>query len=139
MTCYIDTSVIMYAGGAAHPHRDSCRAVMAAIASDSLDAVTSTQVVQEILHRFSRGQRQTGERMAMSVVNLFDDLLPIDRRVIADTVSRYRANPRLSARDAIHVAACSLAGIGQIVSLDTDFDDEPEIQRVDPAHALDSA
>lgn len=109
---------------------------MEAVANGSLYATTSTEVVQEILHRFSRGRREIGERMTRSVLNVFDDILPIDRAVIADTVIRYRNNPGLSARDAIHVATCSRAGISSIVSLDTDFDNVDGIQRVDPADAL---
>ena len=86
---FIDTSVIMYAGGAEHPHRASCQRVLERVADRSLEAVTSTEVVQEILHRFARGQRETGQRMARSVLNLFDDLLPVDRQSVGEAVSLF--------------------------------------------------
>lgn len=126
----------MYAGGAEHPHRPACRAIMEAVAGGSLDAVTSTEVIQEILHRFSRGRREVGRSMAASVLSLFDEILPVDRGVIAETVSLFGDHPGLSARDAIHVATCRLAGISKLVSLDTDFDAVPEIERLSPLEAL---
>lgn len=122
MTVYVDTSIIMYAGGAAHPHRRACRRVLQQIADGRLAATTSTEVVQEILHRFSRTDRTVGAAMAHSVIQLFGDLLAIDRQTIADTVERFRRNDQLSARDAIHAAACRRYDIDIIVSTDSDFD-----------------
>ncbi|MGI8536436.1 MAG: type II toxin-antitoxin system VapC family toxin [Mycobacteriales bacterium] len=122
---FIDTSVIMYAGGAEHPHRASCQRVLERVADRSLEAVTSTEVVQEILRRFARGQRETGQRMARSVLDLFDDLLPVDRQSVGEAVSLFARHPQLSARDALH--------IGDIVSVDTGFDLVTAVQRVEPA------
>lgn len=132
MTYFIDTSVIMYAGGADHPHRQACREVIRRVADGSLDAVTSTEVVQEILHRFSRGRRDTGTRMARSVLTLFTDLLPIQTATVVDAVARYSGLPELSARDALHVATCVASGIGEIVSVDAGFDMVPDVRRIDP-------
>lgn len=133
MTVFVDTSVVMYAGGAAHRHRDPCRAVMTRVADGSLDAVTSVEVVQEILHRFARGRRGTGIQMARSVLDLFDDLLGVDRRTVEDAVARYRDTLQLSARAALHAATCVLNGIGEIVSVDTGFDAVHDLRRVAPA------
>lgn len=47
----------MYAGGAAHPHREACRGVLQQVTAGTLGAVVSAEVVLEILHRFSRGDR----------------------------------------------------------------------------------
>ncbi|MEX1165069.1 MAG: type II toxin-antitoxin system VapC family toxin [Nitriliruptor sp.] len=136
MTLLIDTSVIMYAGGAAHPHREACRAVLQQVADGHLDAVVSTEVVQEILHRFSRGDRDIGVRMARSVLDLFGTLVPVDRAVMADATVRFRSAAELSARDALHAATCAVHGLEAIVSVDTDFDGLPDVRRV-PPEALD--
>ena len=77
---FIDTSVVMYAAGAEHPQRASCQLVLRRVAGGDLDAVTSTEVLQEILHRFARSRRDTGQRMARGVLDLFGDLIPVDRR-----------------------------------------------------------
>ncbi len=135
MSVFIDTSVIMYAAGRAHHHRDACRAVLTQVASGELAGVTSVEVVQEILHRFARGDRDVGARMAQGVLDLFGDLLPVDRQVIGATVARYRSDAGLSARDAIHVATCEVHAITELVSVDTDFDDIEGLTRIDP-HAL---
>lgn len=123
----------MYAGGAKHAQREPCRAVLLRIAEGSLDAVTSAEVVQEILHRFAHGQREVGSRMARSVLDLFGQVLPVEQRTVADAVTRYESHPQLSARDALHVATCVANGIRDIVSVDTGFDLVAEVRRVDPA------
>lgn len=122
----------MYAGGAEHPHREACRAVMSRIADGTLEAVTSAEVVQEILHRFSKGRREIGSRMARSVLDLFGEVLSVERQTVASAVTRYETNPQLSARDALHVATCVAHGIVDIVSVDKGFDVAKEIRRVDP-------
>ncbi|MEJ7797154.1 MAG: type II toxin-antitoxin system VapC family toxin [Solirubrobacteraceae bacterium] len=137
MTVFVDTSVIMYAAGAEHPHRAACRRVLEQVGDGSLDAVTSTEVVQEILRRFGRGRRDIGQRMARGVLDLFDDLIPIDRPAILATVSLFAEHPQLSARDALHVATCVNRAIGEIVSVDGGFDAVAGVRRVDPAEFAD--
>lgn len=132
MTLLIDTSVIMYAGGAAHPHREACRGVLQQVAAGTLDAVVSAEVVQEILHRFSRGDRDVGARMARSVLDLFGTLVPVDRALMADIVARFSRDGGLSARDALHAATCAVHGLEGIVSVDRDFDGVPDVRRVSP-------
>lgn len=132
MTVFVDTSVVMYAGGADHPHRPACRIVMARVADGTLDAVTSVEVVQEILHRFARGRREIGSRMARSVIDVFGDVLAVDRRAIVDAVARYEQHPQLSARGALHVATCVVNGIDDIVSVDTGFDIVSDVRRIGP-------
>ncbi|MGQ0625724.1 MAG: type II toxin-antitoxin system VapC family toxin [Sporichthyaceae bacterium] len=136
MTVFVDTSVIMYAAGAAHPHREACRGVLRLVAEGELAATTSTEVVQEILHRFARADRVIGQTMAQGVLDLFGDLLPIDRRCLAAAVDRFPSAPHLSARDLLHVATCVVHGIDEIVSVDTGFDMASEIRRLPPADVL---
>lgn len=133
MTVFVDTSVVMYAAGAEHEHRSACRQVLSRIADGDLDAVVSTEVVQEILHRFARGRREIGESMARGVVDLFGELVSIDHETVVGAMAYYAAHPALSARDALHVATCRQHGIDQIVSVDEGFDAVPEVRRVPPA------
>ena len=139
MTAFIDTSVIMYAAGAEHPDRAACRRVLERVADGSIDAVTSTEVVQEILHRFARGRRDVGQRMARSVLDLFDELIPINRQSIAGAVSLYADHPQLSARDALHVATCVDSAIDEIVSVDSGFDAVDQVRRIEPSEIADRA
>ena len=134
MTLFLDTALFMYAGGREHPLRAPCRAILERVAAGSLDATTSTEVVQEILHRFvAIGRPEVGAAMARDVLDAFEPVLPVTHGVMRrmpDLLGRY---PALSARDLVHVATCLEEGIEAIVSPDRGFDQVREIQRIDPA------
>ncbi len=126
----------MYAGGAAHALRDPCRAVLDAVADGRLAAVTSAEVVQEIVHRYLAIKRpEIAVAMARSTLELFDAVLPITREVITrvpDLVDRY---PALEARDLVHVATCVEHGVETIITPDRAFAGVSELQSVDPGNS----
>jgi uncharacterized protein len=133
---FLDTAVFTYASGSEHPLREPCRAVLRAAAEGRLMAVTSAEVVQEILHRYSSIRRTaTGTALAREVVAGFAPVLPITHAVaerLPDLVERY---PRLTARDVVHVATCLEEGIESIVSPDRGFEPVQGIRLLDPASA----
>jgi len=133
MSVFLDTAVFMYANGSEDPLRDPCRAVLRDAAEQRLVAVTSAEVIQEILHRYISIRRAAlGIALAREVAAAFRPLLPITHDVAArlpDLVERY---PRLTARDIVHVATCLEEGIEAIVSPDHGFDEVTEIRRIDP-------
>lgn len=134
MTVFIDTAILMYAAGVQHPMRTPCRQIVEAVSNRSIDAVTSTEVIQEIVHRYSAiGRRAEGAELATRSLDLLAPVLPITHAVmrrVPELVVRY---PGLSARDIIHVATCLHEGIADIVSPDRAFDAVVEIRRIDPA------
>jgi uncharacterized protein len=136
VTLFLDTAVFMYAGGAHHPLRQPCQALLRRVAAGEFDAVTSAEVVQEILHRFVAIRRvATGVAVARDVLEAFSPVLPVSHAVIRrvpDLVERY---PALTARDLVHVATCLEEGIGTIVSPDAGLDAVTELRRLDPARA----
>lgn len=138
MTVFVDTSVIMYAAGAEHDLQAPCREVLRRVAAGELSAVTSTEVVQEILHRFARGRRDVGGRMARHTMELFGELLPVEHVVMVDAVRRYEHAPEVSSRDAVHAATCLMNGLDQIVSTDAGFDAIPDVVRVAPSTLAES-
>ncbi len=133
MTLFLDTAVFMYAGGREHPLRAPCRAILERVVAGALEATTSAEVVQEILHRFvAIGRPEVGAAMARDVLDAFEPVLPVTHGVMRrmpDLLGRY---PALSARDLVHVATCLEEGIEAIVSPDRGFDQVPEIRRIDP-------
>ncbi len=134
MTVFVDTSVVMYAAGGEHPLRDPCRRIIDKIADGSIDAVTSAEVVQEILHRFLvTGRAGDGATLAESTQDLFAPVLPITHALMRRTPSLAGRYPGLSARDVVHLATCLHEGITDIVSADRAFDAVTEIRRLDPA------
>ena len=140
MTVFIDTAVIMYAAGGDHPLRDPCGRIIAGIGDGDIDAVTSAEVIQEILHRFVSVRRaEHGRTQAIEALDLFAPVLPIThalRRRVPDLAARY---PSLDARDLVHVATCIHEGITTIVSPDRGFDQVAEVRRIDPMAFADPA
>lgn len=134
MTVFLDTAVFVYSGGADHPLRAPCRRVLQDVVEGKLEAATSAEVVQEILHRFLAIRRtDVGVAMARSVLDAFEPVLPISHAVIRRVPGLVERYASLSTRDLIHVATCLEEGIGTIVSPDAGFDRVSEVRRLDPA------
>ena len=133
MTTFIDTAVIMYAAGSAHPLKAPCQDILRRVADGELDAVISVEVVQEIIDRFMALRRpEHGASIARDALDLFAPVLPITHAVMRrmpDLIERYQS---LAGRDLIHVATCLEEGIADIVSPDRGFDVVPEINRIAP-------
>ena len=134
MTAFVDTAIVMYAGGGEHPLRDSSRRVLSRIGEGDLDGVISVEVIQEILHRFISIRRpEMGRAQAVEAMDMFAPVLPITHalmRRVPDLAIKY---PSLDARDLVHVATCIHEGITEIISPDRGFDQVAELRRIDPA------
>lgn len=134
MTVFVDTAVIMYAAGRDHPLRDPSRRWLRAVVDGEVDGVTSAEVAQEILHRFSaRAEPQTGAAMARHALDVFAPVLPVTDAVMRRMPDLVEAYPRLSARDLVHVATCAEEAIDAIVSPDHGFDEVGGLRRIDLA------
>lgn len=134
MTVFVDTAVLMYAAGEEHPLRRPSARLLERIASGDLDAVTSVEVVQEILHRFMALRRpKVGVEMAQHTLDLFAPVLPVTHAVMRRVPALVGRYPKLAARDLVHVATCVHEGIQEIVSPDLGFDLVEGLHRRDPA------
>lgn len=130
---FIDANVLMYAAGGEHPLQRPCQAVMDAIADRSVEATTSVEVVQEIVHRYlSIGRASGGLALAEKTMDLFAPVLPITHSLMRRVPDLARRYPDLSARDLVHVATCIHEGITEIISTDRGFDGVSELRRIDP-------
>lgn len=133
MSVFIDTSVVMYAAGADHPLREPCVAVMNAIGDGRLEAVTSAEVVQEIVHRFLAIRRpDIAVGLARSTLDTFAPVLPLTHALMRRIPELARRYPTLAARELVHVATCIHEGIPEIISTDRGFDDVRELRRIPP-------
>jgi predicted nucleic acid-binding protein len=133
MTSFVDAAIFMYTIGAEHPLKAPCRAVIRQIKEGRVDATTSVEVVQEILHRYrSVGRPDLARALSQDVMDTFAPLLPVTHAVmrrVSVLVDRY---PSLSSRDLVHVATCIIEGIETIITPDAGFDQVTEIRRIDP-------
>jgi predicted nucleic acid-binding protein len=124
----------MYAGGADHPLRLPSLRLLEHVAAGRVRAVTSAEVIQEILHRFTAlDRRDVGAVMAEQALDLFAPVLPVTHTVMQRMPGLTRRYPALAARDLVHVATCLSEGLETIVSTDRGFDRVAGIVRVDPA------
>lgn len=124
----------MYAAGGEHALQGPCRAVLQRAADGELDAATSAEVVQEILHRFTAiGRPAEGAAMARAAMDLFAPVLPITHALMRRLPALIEEYPSLAARDLVHVATCMEEGITDIVSPVRGFDTVRGIRRIDPA------
>ncbi|MCB9737815.1 MAG: type II toxin-antitoxin system VapC family toxin [Deltaproteobacteria bacterium] len=129
---FLDANVFLYAAGVDSTVATACRALLAAVRDGQLDATTSTEVVQEILHVVARRRGATiAADAADAVLALVPEPIAVTPTVIRSTVAVVRASPTLSIRDAVHVAAMRSEGIGIVVSADKYFD-AVDVERVDP-------
>lgn len=136
MSVFFDTAVIMYAAGRSHSLQDPCRRLVEAVVDQRLDGVTSAEVIQEILHRFSTSDRRgIGAAMAEGALDVFAPILPITERIMREMPSLFRRYPALTARDLVHVATCHVHGIDVIISPDRGFDEIDGLSRIHPADA----
>ncbi len=127
----VDSNVPMYLVGAPHPHKADAQRMLERSISQGERLVTDAEVLQEILHRYVAIDRRDAVQPAFdAVLGVVDDVLPITH----DDAERAKAivlgSPRLSARDAIHVAVMEHHGIARILSFDSAFDRVPGITRL---------
>jgi predicted nucleic acid-binding protein len=137
---FLDANVFLYAVGGDSPHRASCRAVVEAVGKGTIDGITSTEVLQEILHvRSRRSGVKDATNAARAAAEIVADVLPVTKPDILVACDILDIHPRPAARDALHVAVMRNARIRLLVSLDKDFDAFADIKRVSPTEALRTA
>jgi len=128
---FVDSNMPMYLIGASHPHKADAQRLLERAVVDSDKLVTSAEVFQEILHRYTAiGRRDAIQPSWDLLAAVTDEVLAID---LADA-DRARAivleRQTLSARDALHVAVMERHGVTRILSFDAGFDTLPGLTRL---------
>jgi predicted nucleic acid-binding protein len=124
----VDSGVFLYALGGRHPLKTSCRT---ALADEHIDLHASVEMVQEVVfHRMRVDSRDNALLQAQTVASTCR-LHPFDQAVLAEALALISRH-RIGGRDAVHAATALVAGIGEILSADSDFDGLPGLTRVDP-------
>ena len=119
----VDTNIPMYLVGAAHPNKDVARAALERAIVDGERLVTDAEVLQEILHRYAAIDRRDAIGPCIdAVLGVVDDVLAIERPDVLAAQRLVERVPRLSARDALHVAVMQRHGIDEILTFDRGFD-----------------
>jgi predicted nucleic acid-binding protein len=130
---FVDSNIIMYAAGAEHAYRVPCLDALDRIIREDLQAVVSTEVHQEILHRYlSLGLPDKAWEVSIKLETIIPATLPVtlaDIHRVRQLAERY---PDLKARDLLRVAVMLENGLTHILSVDRHFDELAEIERIDP-------
>jgi predicted nucleic acid-binding protein len=128
---FVDSNVPMYLVGADHPHKVDARRLLERLVADGERLVTDVEVLQEILHRFVALGRRDAIQPTFDVVrDVADEIFPILETDVERAKTIVLGKPRLSARDAIHVAVMEREGVRRILTFDTGFDAMPGIERI---------
>ncbi len=131
MTVFVDSNVPMYVAGRDHPLRAPARRFLDRVRSGEQDACTSTEVLQEILYRYSSLRRLD---LAREVYDLFVQIVPTVLPVTLADTDRARdivcGPAAVSARDALHAGVMLTHGITRIATFDTGFDAIEGVERL---------
>jgi predicted nucleic acid-binding protein len=134
---FIDSNIPMYVAGAEHPNREPARRFLARVQAGEVEGYTSTEVLQEILYRYSALRRLD---LAREVYDLFVQICPVVLDVTLADTDHARdlllAVAGISARDAVHAAVMLNHQVEWIATFDAGFDHITGIQRLDLSSAL---
>jgi predicted nucleic acid-binding protein len=131
---FVDSNVPMYVAGREHPNREPARRLLERVRRREVEACTSTEVLQEILYRYSGlGRRDLAEQVYDLFVQICPEVLPV---TLADT-DRARQLlqevPQASVRDLVHAAVMLNNGVTRVATFDQGFDEIPLIERLELA------
>jgi len=129
----IDANVLMYAAGAAHPHKAPSARLLERVARGDVEAVIDAETLQEILHRYRAIRRWEDGRQVYDLARqLFPSVVPISAEVMDRARELLDAYPSLMARDALHAAVVLHESLEAICSYDRDFDGIVGLRRTEP-------
>jgi predicted nucleic acid-binding protein len=130
VSVFVDSNVPMYLIGKPHPQRDDVELALRRLTLDGARLVTSAEVFQELLHRYTGVSRPDLVQAAFDTLRgLVDDVFDVtlaDVDLARDVVRSYP----VSARDAVHVSVMRRHRVSRILSLDRGFDAVPGIERI---------
>ena len=133
---FLDTSVVMYAAGAAHSLRDPCQRALRTAVEQDIPLVTSSEVLQEMLHRYvSIGRPELARQVLETTRDLCHEIAAVEEADAVAALDLLLAHDTLSPRDAIHAAVMARLELSRILSTDRDFDALEAVQRLDPRAA----
>lgn len=128
---FVDSNVPMYLVGAPHPHKIDAKRLLEEAVSAGERLVTSAEVLQEILHRYAAIRRLDAIQPAFdALLGVADEVFPVEQEDVESAKRVLDGVPRLTARDALHVAVMRRREVNRLLSFDAGFDGVPGIRRI---------
>lgn len=128
---FVDSNIPMYLVGTPHPRKADAQRLVEKLVSNRQRLVTSAEVLQEILHRYIAINRRDAIQPAFNaLLNVVDQVFAVDQAAAERAKEIVMGYPKMSARDALHLAIMEGQEIDQILSFDSGFDGFPGITRL---------
>ena len=128
---FVDSNIPMYLVGQTHPNKDAARRALEEAVAAGESLCTNAEVLQEILHRYTAVRRTDRIDPAFdAVMGVVDVVYPIERTDVIRARRLLHTTPRLSARDALHIAVMQARDVGRILTFDVGFDGIPGVVRI---------
>lgn len=128
---FVDANVPMYLIGGEHPHKQDVLAVLDRLVVAREVLVTSAEVVQEILHRYSALRRHDAIIPALEALyGIIEKVLPIDEKDVLKAKELVLETRKSSARDSLHAAVMLRHHLRRVFSFDAGFDAFGEFERI---------
>ena len=128
---FVDSNIPMYLVGAPHPHKADARQLLEKLISQQERLVTDAEVLQEILHRYVAINRRDAIQPAFdALLGIADEVFLVDQASVERAKEIVLGHPRVSTRDALHLAIMERHEVESIFTFDTGFDGFPGITRV---------
>jgi hypothetical protein len=128
---FIDSNVPMYLVGASHPNRERAIKILTKLVREREHLITDVEVYQEILHRYTAINRHDAVDTAFRTLDaIAEEVLSFGLAEVREARRMIGLVPRISSRDALHVAVMRQAGGSRIFSFDHGFDSCPGIERL---------
>lgn len=128
---FVDSNIPMYLVGSDHPNKHAARRLLERAIADDEPLATDTEVLQEILHRYVAINRRDAIDPAFeALLGVVDVVHPIEQADVLRARRFVVSTPRLSARDALHLAVIQRRDIARILTFDAGFDGIVGVQRI---------
>ncbi|MEZ5087575.1 MAG: type II toxin-antitoxin system VapC family toxin [Tessaracoccus sp.] len=128
---FIDSNVPIYAIGGPSPHKAACLDVLQRAAGGEFELHASVEMVQEFLfhrmRRCDRAEAMAHARTLMAAVVLHEFGVEVLDKAIALVETHH-----MRGRDAVHAATALHHGLAEILTLDPEFDQCPDLRRINP-------
>lgn len=119
---FVDSNIPMYAAGVSSEQKKCCLSFLKKIQNGCVEAASSAEVLQEILHRY-RAIKRLKEGIEVyeafrSLPLVWLNIIPEDADHAKELLQNYS---QISSRDALHLAVMYRSGIKKIVTYDRGF------------------
>ncbi len=128
---FVDSNIPMYLIGGAHKHKTDAQCALEKAITGRERLVTSAEVFQEVLHRYRAIQRLDAIQPAFkTLLGVVENVFPVEEVDVMVAKDILLGTPRLSSRDALHLAVMRHRNVRSILSFDSGFDGVPGVVRV---------